>query len=138
MSMSIAAELQNMVYEAAGSIEPGESIKAQINRAWVNLGRPAFWRVRRAWYGNGGNWTATALEDFRARHKVWKARQKARGCEQRDVALARLVALRGALADSDPHFHRAIIAVLDDTIRDMGNQTERMGAQVGAITVRED
>ncbi len=63
----LADELRRLVREAAKPVEAGETIKAQIRRAWMTLGRPDYWRVRAAWHGEAGRWTASAVEDFRAR-----------------------------------------------------------------------
>lgn len=66
----IAVEAQGIVRDAAQPISPGENIKAQMQRAWNALGRPAFWRVRAAWHGEAGRWSAAALEDLRARDRA--------------------------------------------------------------------
>ena len=51
MRNEIKEEMQAIVFEAAAPIEPGETVKGQMVRAWKNLGRPPFWRVRAAWWG---------------------------------------------------------------------------------------
>jgi hypothetical protein len=66
----IAVEAQGIVFDAAKPIFPGEGAKAQMRRAWAALGRPQFWRVRSAWYGEAGVWTAVALEDLRQRDRA--------------------------------------------------------------------
>ncbi|MBZ9683265.1 hypothetical protein LB531_21645 [Mesorhizobium sp. CO1-1-2] len=65
----IAAELQDVVFKAAGPIKPGMGIKAQINAACDNLGYPrGHWRVREAWYGNASNWNGKAIFDLLGRY----------------------------------------------------------------------
>lgn len=65
----IAAELQAVVFKAAGPIKPGMGIKAQINAACDNLGYPrGHWRVREAWYGNASNWNGKAIFDLLGRY----------------------------------------------------------------------
>ena len=65
----IAAELQDVVFKAAGPIKPGMGIKAQINAACDNLGYPrGFWRVREAWYGEASNWRGKAIFDLLGRY----------------------------------------------------------------------
>ena len=65
----IAAELQQVVFKAAGTIKPGMSIKAQMNAACDNLGYPrGHWRVREAWYGTASNWNGKAIFDLLGRY----------------------------------------------------------------------
>lgn len=65
----IAHELQRVVFQAAGEITPGMSIKAQINAACDNLGYTrGFWRVREAWYGDARNWRGEAIFDLLGRY----------------------------------------------------------------------
>ncbi|UDL95477.1 hypothetical protein LGH83_04450 [Lichenihabitans sp. PAMC28606] len=69
MSEAIAFEIQTICRRAAEPVAPGESIKAQLRRAWVNLGRPPMWRLRAGWYSdNAGNWSAAAVADFQSRY----------------------------------------------------------------------
>lgn len=71
----IAAELQKLVFSAAGEIKPGTSIKAQINTACDNLGYPrGNWRVREAWYGDASDWRAKAVFDMMARYNAYVQR----------------------------------------------------------------
>lgn len=122
MSVAIAAEAQRIVRDAARPIEPGEGVKAQLRRAWSALGRPPYWRVRAAWYGESGSWSAQAFEDLRARYRNWEGRQEARGRAEADTARQRLVALREALAQGDPDFHRDTIDALERALRGMGRE----------------
>ena len=65
----IAAELQQVVFKAAGPIKAGMGIKAQINAACDNLGYPrGHWRVREAWYGDASNWRGKAIFDLLGRY----------------------------------------------------------------------
>lgn len=124
-----------MVRDAARPIAPGETIKAQMRRAWAELGRPPMWRVRAAWYGEAGSWTAAAFEDLRMRSRAFCARQEARAHERADLCRAAMAAHRESLAASRPVVHRelvdAAIAVLDGAI---GTGLERSaGDRTGAF-----
>jgi T5orf172 domain len=66
----IADEARQIVADAMQPVQPGENIKKQLERAWVALGKPPFWRIRAAWYGEAGKWLGMTLEDFRARDRV--------------------------------------------------------------------
>ncbi len=70
MSEAIAAEVRTICRHAAEPIQPGESIKQQLRRAWDNLQRPPFWRLRSGWYGEGGVWSAAAVADFQRRYRM--------------------------------------------------------------------
>lgn len=84
----IAAELQAVVYRAAGPIMPGMTVKAQINAACDNLKyRRGHWRVRAAWYGEAGNWRARAVFDLLHRYNQFCTASGSRA---------------GALADPSP------------------------------------
>jgi hypothetical protein len=65
--MSIATEMQGIVLGAAAPVRPGDTVKAQQRRAWETLKRPAWWRLRAAWYGEAECWSARAVEDMRRR-----------------------------------------------------------------------
>lgn len=75
-SMSIAAEMQAIVFTAAEPIRPGDTVKAQQRRAWSALGRPPFWRLRAAWYGEAECWSGRAIEDLRRRARARQAREE--------------------------------------------------------------
>lgn len=65
----LAKNLQKIVLDAAKPVEPGMSIKAQINQACDNLGyKRGHWRVREAWYGEADNWRAKAVFEMIDRH----------------------------------------------------------------------
>ena len=75
MSEAIAAEVRTICRHAAEPVEPGDTVKQQIRRAWEALQRPAFWRVRSGFYGEGGGWSAAAVADFQARYRTLMARR---------------------------------------------------------------
>lgn len=91
--MSIASEMQALVYAAAEPIRPGDTVKAQQRRAWEALQRPAWWRLRAAWYGEADCWSGRAVEDMRKRER---ARREKEG-RARDAA-ADLGALYASIA----------------------------------------
>jgi hypothetical protein len=79
-SSGIAGELQRLVFDAAGQITPGMSIKAQMNAACDNLGYPrGDWRVRSAWYGNAKNWRSEPVFDMLGRYNRLVAKRTASG-----------------------------------------------------------
>ena len=120
MSASIASEAQRIARDAATPISAGDTIKAQLRRAWVNLGRPAYWRVRAAWYGESGCWSAAAFEDFRARYRAWRERQEEKGRTEAATLFRLLLERRDALAAIDSEFHRDEIERLSRALRAMG------------------
>ncbi len=75
MSELIAAEIRTICRHASEPIRPGDTVKEQIRRAWMALDRPAFWRVRSGFYGEGGTWSAAAVADFQARYRTLMARR---------------------------------------------------------------
>lgn len=57
---------------AAGDVV-GKTVAAQVRQAARHLGYAADdWRVREAWYGRAGSWSAAAVDDLRGRHAVWR------------------------------------------------------------------
>jgi hypothetical protein len=126
-SKAIADEMQEIVRKAAAPIEPGESIKAQMNRAHANLGRPLFWRVKAAWWSEAGNWQGTAVEEFRKRSEALEEKRagikdaKHQSLLAADaIACTRLRRLRQALASADADFYSQEIDSLDWTLRRHG------------------
>ena len=75
MSEAIAAEIRTICRHASEPIRAGETVKEQIRRAWMALDRPAFWRVRSGFYGEGGTWSAAAVADFQARYRTLMGRR---------------------------------------------------------------
>jgi len=74
-TMSIASEMQTLVYEAAAPVRPGDTVKAQQRRAWAALQRPAWWRLRAAWYGEADCWSGRAVDDMRQRDRARRERE---------------------------------------------------------------
>lgn len=102
--MSIAAEMQHVVYLAAEPVRAGDTVKAQQRRAWEALRRPAFWRLRAAWYGEADCWSARAVEDMRQRdlarrEREGRARDAAEDLGALYAAIARHPDVGGARAD---------------------------------------
>jgi hypothetical protein len=111
MHDGLSLELRALVFDAARPVAPGESIKGQMRRAHANLGYPPWWRLRSAWYGEAGRWTARIVEDFRQRHRALEAKRKRQDALRIDEAqdkaavyLARLDRLRQALVVADADF----------------------------------
>lgn len=114
MSNAIAAEAQTIVRRAAGNAS-GLIVKGQIRQAARNLGYPAeSWRIREAWYGRAGNWSAQAIRDLQDRFLAWREREEGRK-SARDAAsrvlleqtraryLADLAAIEARLAGLPDH-----------------------------------
>ncbi len=60
--------------QAAGNVT-GKTVAAQVRQAARNLGYPAeSWRVREAWYGRAGAWSAAAVDELRRRFTAWRER----------------------------------------------------------------
>jgi hypothetical protein len=86
MNEAIALEVKTICRRAAEPVLPGESITAQLRRAWDNLGRPPFWRVRAGWYDDrAGNWSAAAVKDFQDRYVALIARNSRRAVQARAI-----------------------------------------------------
>lgn len=73
--MSIASEMQSLVFEAAEPVRPGDTVKAQQRRAWIELQRPPWWRLRAAWYGEADCWSGRAVDDMRQRDRARRERE---------------------------------------------------------------
>lgn len=117
---NIAADMQSIVFAASEPIRPGESVKAQIRRAWEALGRPPHWRVRAAWYSEAGCWSGSAVRDFEARDHKRRLKEKAAQQHAKQAADA-LLALRDQYhAANDQDFHREQIMAIDAALAAMG------------------
>ena len=82
MSNAIASEAQQIVRRAAGNAS-GLIVKGQIRQAARNLGYAAdSWRVREAWYGRAGTWSAQAIRDLQDRFLAWRERDDCRKSAQ--------------------------------------------------------
>lgn len=123
MSHSIAFEAQKIVRDAASPVPPGETVKGQMRRAASALGFPGgHWRVRAAWNGEAGCWSAKAFEDLRERYAAWDRKQRALADAKKRNAAAVFAALAGRLeATEDADFHRNEIAALCDLARRLGD-----------------
>ena len=129
MSEALAIEARSIVRGAAEPITAGETVKAQMRRAWTALGRPPMWRLRAAWYGEAGSWSAAAFEDLRGRYRAWCEKQEREGRARTSTEIERLAGLRSFLAATDPDFHRDTIARLDEALRDLGGRGIEDGAR---------
>jgi len=90
MSEAISFEIRTICRKAAEPIRAGESIKQQILRAWENLGRPPYWRVRSGWYDDrAGNWSAAAVADFQRRYLAMTERHARRVAEAQAIERAK-------------------------------------------------
>ncbi|MCW6512621.1 hypothetical protein [Lichenifustis flavocetrariae] len=89
MSEAIAFEVKTICRRAAEPIQPGEGVKTQLRRAWENLGRPPFWRVRAGWYDSAGSWSASAVKDFQARYLAMLERERRRAVQAKAIEAAK-------------------------------------------------
>ena len=82
----IEHELFTISHGAVGRISAGMSVKAQLRQAWINLGRPAWWRLKSAWYRDGsGAWSAAAVFDFQERYRRYLAQEQARAAHEMSI-----------------------------------------------------
>lgn len=117
---TLATDMKTIVYAAADP-RPGETVKAQIRKAWAALGFPSFWRVKAAWYGEAGCWSGEAVRDFQVRDAARRRKEEA-AREHANQAVASLVALRGQyLAAPDADFHREQVVAIDAALAAMGH-----------------
>lgn len=118
--MTIAAEMQTVVLRAAEPVLAGETIKSQQRRAWERLQRPSFWRLRAAWYGEAGCWSARAVEDMRRRDAA--RRQKEAKARDHIDQLGTLFAGVAARLQAGPHadFHQHDVDALLHAARALG------------------
>jgi len=123
--MSIAAEMQTIVYLAAEPIRPGDTVKAQQRRAWGTLGRPPFWRLRAAWYGEADCWSGRAIEDLRRRHRA-RQEQEERAREQAKQLGSTYAAVAAGLRAEDPDKYRV-------RADEFGRLASRLGADNSAL-----
>ncbi len=124
---AVAQRMRFIVHDAAMPVAPGDKIKAQVNRAWANLGRPQLWRVMAAWKGEAGCWSGAATHEFEQRYAAWRERQARRVAELDLTHAARLEATASALEAQDEAFHRIEIARLRDVarvLRDLGRNRD--------------
>lgn len=121
---AVALDAQSIVFAAADPVQPGETVKAQMNRAARNLGfKAGDWRVKAAWYLEAGCWSAALFRDFEERFEQWNARHERRARQHAANAIAPLLALRASYAESDPDFYREQIVALDAALAGMGAGT---------------
>ena len=128
---AIAIEARDMVRRAAEPVQPGETVKAQMRRAWINLGRPKFWRVRAAWHGEAGNWLAPAFRDLEERYRAYCDKRDREARAEVALAASRLAALREVLAAADPRALGQEISALDLAIRALRRGAGKPAAEEG-------
>lgn len=104
---ALAVEMQTLVLDAAEPVRAGETIKSQQRRAWERLQRPAFWRLRAAWYGEAGCWSGTAIEDMRRRSaaRLQKEAKQREHVDKLGTLFAGVAARLQAGTDADFHQH---------------------------------
>lgn len=131
---AIAIDAESMVKEAANPVQPGETVKAQLNKAALNLGYAAGdWRVKAAWYGEAGCWGAATFRNLQERYEAWRERQERRANERASNAAAVLRSLRATLAEADPDFHREQISAIDAALLNEGGQAPSVGSGDSAV-----
>lgn len=124
---AIACEMERLVKHAAEPIAAGESIKAQMRRAWEALGRPTWWRFRAAWYREAGAWPAYVVDDFRTRAAARHRKQEEVRARERTNAASVLADLRQHYAASDPELYREQIAAIDAALGTSRGDTPSVG-----------
>lgn len=117
LSRQQADEMRQLVLDASGEPRVGERIKAQMNRAWENLGRPKFWRVRAAWNGEAGCWSGVAIREFQERHRSWREKQETQARAKASVVAQLIEAINANNSDMDS----GTSALLQRALRDLGS-----------------
>ncbi|WP_336800348.1 hypothetical protein [Kaistia sp. MMO-174] len=117
---TLASDMKTIVYAAADP-RPGETVKAQIRKAWAALGFPSFWRVKAAWYGEAGCWSGEAVRDFQMRDLIRRRKEEAARAQATELGALFAVAAE-RLREIDPDFHSQQIA-----------QHERAACALGAL-----
>ncbi|RYC33067.1 hypothetical protein D3273_04090 [Lichenibacterium minor] len=83
--------MRALVRRAAGDVA-GKTVAAQVRQAARHLGYPPeSWRVREAWYGRAGGWSAAAVDDLRQRFAAWREREQPAGIPTEPSTLAQRV-----------------------------------------------
>lgn len=116
---ALALEMQEIVRDAAGSVRAGETVKAQMRRAWERLRRPSWWRLRAAWYGEAGCWSGKAIEDLRRRAAAL-GEKEAKARDEASELGGLYAAIAARLHETDPDFHSHDIAALEQAARRLG------------------
>lgn len=127
IAQSLADEMQGIVFGAAQPVRPGDTVKAQMRRAWTELARPPFWRLRAAWYGEAGFWRGYSHEDMRRRHAERLRKEASNADANRDRTLTVLGTLRTAYAVADPDLYREQILALEHELRRAGVELPPLG-----------
>jgi hypothetical protein len=118
---SVALDAQRMARDAAHPLEPGDTIKAQMNRAAANLRYPlGDWRVKAAWYGEAGSWGAAMFRDFEERFHAWRRRQEEKANVRRSDAATALAELREVYARVDAAGYREQIEGIERALIELG------------------
>lgn len=133
---AIATELEGLVKSAASPPRVGELPSAQIRRAWAALGKPDWWRVRAAWYGQAHEgWPVGVVDDLRRRYAAWKRESQEAAARDRSredtAAVAALASLRSRLAEADPEFFGEQIAAIDAATGNRRRRASDVGADAG-------
>lgn len=112
VSEALAVEMQEIARAAAKPLAAGDSIKTQMRRAWAALGRPTFWRLRAAWYGEAGCWAGAAIEEFRSRDAARRRKEEALRGQAADNRRRR-AAIAQMVVSENEELHRRAAARLE-------------------------
>ncbi len=113
MSEVIGLEIRTICRRAAEPILVGEGVGHQIRRAWENLGRPPFWRLRSGWYGEGGSWSAAAVADFQRRYLAMMERHARRAAQTLAIEQAKRGAAGPSQAEQARAEYRTLVARIE-------------------------
>jgi len=118
MNYPIAREAQTLVRQAAGETS-GLIVAAQIQKAAKALGYPATsWRIREAWYGRAGSFSAQAIADLQQRYFRWREQEQARA----QAAGIRQAAADRALLQEIRRKHLAELAKIESRLAALGDR----------------
>jgi len=134
----VAAEAKRMVLEAAMPIPAGETVKGQLRRAARALGyRDGDWRIRTAWYGHAGAWSASAFMDLKRAYmrmkekRAWAERTNDDRIEQ-DIC-QRIAAIEQWALATDPDFFGEAVSRLRAAASQGRETSARMAEQDRAL-----
>ena len=103
------------MHKAAGDVA-GKTVAAQVRQAARHLGYPAeSWRVREAWYGRAGGWSAAAVDDLRRRFVAWRNGSGV-GVADSSTLAQRVGEIRRLLTDLDRQFAELEIEVCGSAV----------------------
>ena len=113
MTTTVRDQLQSYVRMPALPIMPGETVAAQMRKSWERLGRPKWWRLKAAWYGEAGSFSAAAAQDIQNRFLAWREAEAKRSTSAAETERARQMTLDRALLERTRAEHVAALRKIE-------------------------